>query len=278
MRVAFDLRTCVVFVGHRDGEKFLSCGTAFLFLHKGYVYLVTAAHVAEGLGDEPFDIRMNKIEGTGTVFVTVDLGMSTDPRGRWFLHEDPNVDLAVLPYHFDFASHGVEYAAVQTSALVEPRNPLEDVGCGDFCYVVGLFAKLQGERRNLPVVHTGHVALMPNRNELIDSRGPGGIMRHVEGYLVEVSSLQGLSGAPVFVRGGMEVEFPTDDGGTKVGIMASPDLKLMGIWQGSWEGHSLDHGVRVPVGMGVVTPSWKLTELLNSKPVTENLRQWLDKD
>jgi hypothetical protein len=190
---------------------------------------------------------------------------------KWFTHSDPNVDLAVLPFHLDFDALGVDCVAIQTSGMVENKNPMEDAGCGDFCYVIGLFAKRQGKSQNLPVIHTGHIAMMPHPKELIETvNNTTGQKRFVEGYLVEISNLQGLSGAPVFVRGGVQVNFPVEGGGSGEGIMAAPTLKLLGVWQGSWDGFSVADNQRVPVGIGIVTPAQKLLEILDSPALIEN--------
>lgn len=275
MRVDFDLRKSVVFLGHadlNDADSFRSCGTGYIHLHKGVPYLVTAAHVAEGLGDDPFIMRVNGLKSGAKLlyYDPIDTRLESE-RVRWFTHSDSSVDLAVLPFHLDFDALEVDCHAIQTSGMVENKNPMEDAGCGDFCYVIGLFAKRQGKSQNLPVVHTGHIAMMPHPNELIEtSDKTTGQKRFVEGYLVEISNLQGLSGAPVFVRSGVQVNFPIEGGGSGEGIMAAPNLKLLGVWQGSWDGFSAADDQRVPVGIGIVTPAQKLLEILDSPALVEN--------
>ena len=85
----------------------------------------------------------------------------------------------------------------------ENLHQKQDISIGDFCYIVGLFRLLSGPRRNLPVVHTGHIALLPSdeRMPVRDWLGAPSARRDVEGHLVETSNLQGLSGFPCFVRG-----------------------------------------------------------------------------
>jgi hypothetical protein len=113
--------------------------------------------------------------------------------------------------------------------------------------------------------------MMPNTKELIETKDKTtGQTRFVEGYLVEITNLQGLSGAPVFVRSGIQINFPIDGGGAGEGILAAPNLKLLGVWQGSWEGFSAADDQRVPVGIGIVTPAQKLLEILDSPALVEN--------
>jgi hypothetical protein len=87
-------------------------------------------------------------------------------------------------------------------------------------------------------------------------------------YLIESQSLSGLSGAPVFVRAS---NHHVSDELIKSNPGVSPDemgdavamwhINLIGIWQGAWDAPPTDvlgvergKDIRVPVGMGVVTP------------------------
>jgi hypothetical protein len=54
-----------------------------------------------------------------------------------------------------------------------------------------------------------------------------------------------------------------------------PELKLLGVWQGSWDTNLVEKSQRAPIGMGIVTPAYRLIELLNSEPLAENRRLWL---
>jgi hypothetical protein len=57
---------------------------------------------------------------------------------------------------------------------------------------IGLFTRRIGSQRNIPIVRIGNVAALPE--ELIRTRS--GLMK---AYLVEMRSIAGLSGSPVFV-------------------------------------------------------------------------------
>ena len=111
----------------------------------------------------------------------------------------------------------------------------------------------------------------------------------VEGYLVELQSLRGLSGAPVFVRPEMNIRFGDAFGRDKPilrdgdpnpaqflpSIAATRDaVRLLGLWQGAWEARpdqvlglekkkTADEDIRVPVGMGIVVPYQKILEVLD---------------
>jgi hypothetical protein len=100
MRVSDDLRRCVVFIGFSDGpaeQPFRAEGTVFLISYKQHCYLVTVQHIAAGIGDAPFVIRINRAGRTAENF-------HVDPvidQIRWYCNnDDPNVDLALLPFDY----------------------------------------------------------------------------------------------------------------------------------------------------------------------------------
>jgi hypothetical protein len=61
---------------------------------------------------------------------------------------------------------------------------------------------------------------------------------------------------------------PVDRGSTVNIRFGRADLRLLGVWQGSWDAQpdevlAIEQGtVRVPVGMGIVVPAQKLIDLL----------------
>ena len=281
MRIQSDIRQTVAFVGHMDTDgPFQAVGTAFLLMHDRLLYLVTARHIAEQLGDDPFYLFMNHNDG-GRINAQLDLLELADKGYQWFFHEDPNVDLAVLPAVFDLEKFGWNFLLFGSEmAVVREKNPTA-IGCGDFCYVVGLFSLHPGKGRITPVVHTGHIAMMPDAMEKIETndwRGPGTI--EVEGYLVEISNLQGLSGSPVLVRPSRIMVGKGQKGTPLNGVVGIEHHFLLGVWQGSWEGRAIgiQGAPRVPVGMGVVTPAEKLMELLDSPACKSNRRDYWQKN
>lgn len=271
MRVAQNLLDSVVFFGHGEGESFDPHGTGFLLIHKSLLYLVTAKHVAEGLGEDPFLIRANQVNG-GCGLLHVDLVMEREPLLQWFGHEATSVDLAVIPFPIDVKAMQLQAVALLADGAV--KQHMGDAGCGDMCHVIGLFAHRPGKSRNIAVVHTGHIAAMSDSKELIPTSSRGG-SNSVEGYLVELSNLGGLSGAPVFVRGGLELDVPVGEGSRVVTVL-TPDLKLLGVWQGSWN-RAVVSAPQDTVSMGIVTPAHRLIELLDSGLVADNRREWLER-
>jgi hypothetical protein len=294
VRIAEDLRKAVVFLGDDtttpDGAPDIDPkGTGFMIVWKSDsafpfpeatdewagIYLVTAKHVAAYLKSH-FAIRFNKKSG----------GSGIEPilNARWYPHPDNTVDAAVLhcgrPDWADcFLIPGSLLATPGESMKSDdmvPNSP--DIGIGDITYVVGLFHLLRGKLVNLPVVHTGHIALLPQDEKIPVWDRIENKFQDVEGYLIEAHSLDGLSGAPVFAR----ISFPifaeyrpeTDPpmrGGKQAGRMHSFTI-LLGMWQASWDGQPSDPlakekkiplGRKVPVGFGVVVPAYKIAETLN---------------
>jgi hypothetical protein len=71
----------------------------------------------------------------------------------------------------------------------------------------------------------------------------------------------------------------SDEGGKTT--IAHGEVKLFGIYQGSWDGdpgellaqdRSFKGGVRVPVGMGLIVPGYKLKDFLMNHPKLKNER------
>jgi hypothetical protein len=164
----------------------------------------------------------------------------------------------------------------------------EGIGIGDLCYAVGLFQVLAGKKRNLPVVHSGNIALMPGQEQIPvrDWRNPTRRSTILsDGFLVELANLPGLSGAPVFVRPTcMDMDWrPLLEGEPHEtpARMVRSSVQLLGIWSGSWDGREIGvsraqpNDLRVPVGMGIVTPVNRLLALLESANVAEQRDRFL---
>lgn len=296
MRLDDDVRRCVVFVGHcldaSDDATFTAVGTAFLLIYRGVRFLVTAQHIAHAFGDDPYWVRLNRVGG-GSDTVQVDPAM--DPLFRWLSHPDENVDLAVAPFNFDLAGHGMDDLSMSGDLLLSDEDVARlGINVGDLCYGVGLFRLLQGTKRNVPIVHTGNIALMPSDEEITvrDWRAPKGErrQRRVRGYVVEIQNLKGLSGSPVIVRASLglhapsytrERDEPPKAGPHKYAGAYDADVYILGVWSASWDG--LADGVaaneygedgRIPMGLGTVVPASCLIELLNSESVKARGREW----
>jgi hypothetical protein len=301
VRIADDLKKSTVFLGDdiagKEGEQdidaratgfFVSWSTSASLLQpdddqqeQGAKYLITARHCARQLGSK-FVIRYNKHDGGSEVELVED--------PQWVFHPDCTVDVAAL--HCGYPKWA-DCVPVPGRLLLRPAErqswteapspivaPNAEVGIGDIAYVVGLFNPLRETRINLPVVYTGHIALLPNdyRIQVFDQQTR--ITQEVECYLVQAPGLDGLSGAPVFCRishpiyGDYRAEPNPPQRGRHQPIPARVHgmTHLLGLWQSSWADppdetlarHSPSTiGRKVPVGFGVVVPAYKIAEMLN---------------
>lgn len=279
MRLGDDLRRTVVFFGVSDdtpGKGGIACfGTGFFIYYDDGAYLVTARHLVDAIGDAPVVVRINVRGGTSH-------NVSADPaieEVRWYYHEDESVDLAMIPF---WCPRQFDHIYIDGRRIVDDTvMRVEHIGIGDLTYVVGLFRLMHGSQRNLPIVHSGNIALLPGdeRIPVRDWRDPANIRTMLtEAYLVEGHGLQGLSGSPVFVRPSRKIRgaFPKDEWDTSM-LVAGNKVALLGMWQGSWDAPpdevmaaEIPRGARVPVGLGVVVPATKIKEILDSEEVMEH--------
>ena len=308
VRIANDLRKSTVFLGEEvadeDGASVLRPqGTGFfvewrsdsvrpidnMVAEDGGIYLVTARHVAVPLGTH-FWIGYNR-KGGGSDNDFIENAM-------WKFHSDPLVDIAVLHCGYPVWADCIPIPGrMLTKPTVEDvlgtiddgefvlNNP--NLGIGDIAYVVGLFHLMRGKKTNLPVVHTGHIALLPEDERIPVWDNLTKSTQWVEGYLVEAQGLEGLSGAPVFARPSAPVSAPYFymgpplQGGHKMEHPVVGRLhtltRLLGLWMASWKAQpstelaaetAIDVGTKVPLGMGIVVPANKIAETLNNPELT----------
>lgn len=218
------------------------------------LYVVTNSHVVrEG---QSRVIRLNTKRGDFEVAATLD--------EHWYHHPDGD-DVAVCPigvaddrFKFKF----IEISMFLTQEIVAEHN----IGAGDDAFLVGRFVNHEGRQRNLPTVRFGNIAMMP----LEPMPHPRGISQ--ESFLVEMRSIGGYSGSPVFVWIPPLVERPE----TRELRARRFGPWLMGVDWGHTGGYeavlekdgetAVQEGwkVRSNSGMTAVVPAWRLADLLNS--------------
>ncbi len=193
MDIPFDVQKCVVFVGYKlfDGTEKLA-GSAFLLLRSSdefpdlsFTYLVTAAHVIEGIRDKGLDrvfLRINQKSGS-TRWIETSLN-------EWYLHPDQVADVAVLRFKWVDEMEHLTFPIKQflTADIIQEQR----IGVGNEVFMSGLFSRHHGLRNNLPIVRIGNIAAMPSEK----LKAKRGLM---DAYLIEVRSIGGLSGSPVFL-------------------------------------------------------------------------------
>jgi hypothetical protein len=271
MRISEDARKCVVFFGteaETGGIEYRGTGSLVCDVDDGvrYPYLVTCRHAAKHL-DHEFYIRANKRDGTGK-----DIEVA---RTEWLMHPDENVDLAIKP--FVLARRDFDQIFYDLSHCVAQNKDRSRIMAGDEVSVIGLFHPHSGKGKNIPVVHTGHIAVMPDPLEPVPLKDDVGNAIKAISYLIEAQTLDGLSGSPVFMRRVFDLKIPN---WPEIQVPGNT-IDIMGIYQGSWDGEpgvllATDRKLsnrKVPVGMGLVIPIERLLELTRENADLKKMRE-----
>ncbi|MBZ0138897.1 MAG: serine protease [Pseudorhodoplanes sp.] len=261
-------------------------GTGFLVsfpssdYHEPFAYIVTARHVANALSkweDTGFHLRVNTVGGGSVIASLVVM--------EWHFHPDPTVDLAVFSGFLGPPKYDQWHFRLDDHLWFDHRIP-NIVACGDEVNLVGLFRLHVGSKRNVPIVHSGHVALLPDPKERVPIRDrTTGEIVESEVFLIEAQTLDGLSGSPVFMHEVVNLEGMRSDTGYVP--KAYGGVRFLGLYTGSWDGEpgailaadrNLKGAKRIPVGMGTVVPALKLIELLRDHPkMQQNRKQFVEK-
>ena len=154
--------------------------------HKGmwWIYAVTNSHVIKH--GNPV-IRFNKREA-GRGYETQVLDLSPD---RWIHHPEGD-DLAICPVDVFSKRIKFQFLDVRNHFVMRNEMPFHNLGPGSDVYMVGRLIYM-GIERNLPIVHTGVIAMMP-----LEPLESDGFLQ--ESFIIECRSIGGFSGSPVFVR------------------------------------------------------------------------------
>src|SRR5581483_9766214 len=111
MHIGTSLHASVAFLGFRDKSKPTGMrpeGTGFFIFYKGAGYLITARHVADVIGEDPFVIRVNR-RGAAEL-VDNDLA-------KWMHHPDELVDVSAIPVTLP-VGHGYECVYLEEAVLL----------------------------------------------------------------------------------------------------------------------------------------------------------------
>lgn len=244
MRVPEDVRKNVAFLGrkiHKGGEESLWFGGTGFFVNiasatmpdRWYVYLVTAKHVVEQLSLGDWVMRANTKDGS-----YIDFGANKDH--EWWFHptEEDSTDVAITQVGGDSFGNVDFLALPETMFLSDEDLSATGVGPGDEVFVSGLFSRMQGRSRNLPIIRMGNVAMIPDPGELVPGIKVGkGRVVDAEAYLIEARSIGGLSGSPVFVRTTVHAQPISVRGAPQKNTtcLGSGEFFLLGLINGHWE-------------------------------------------
>ena len=149
-------------------------------------YFVTARHVIDGIRDLGLTEALIRLNSTTGQSFWAETEISA-----WQPHPDPGVDVAVFRSSIPEGADHLVYPT--TSAGISSFLQREEIDIGSEAVVLGLFAHHFGADRNIPILRTGNIAAMCEEKVATSA----GLM---DAYLVEVRSIGGLSGSPVFAR------------------------------------------------------------------------------
>jgi hypothetical protein len=242
-------------------------GTGFLVsvpserhAHIVHLFAVSNRHVVVGgryAAPAPV-IRMNTVAGRTDV---IDLS-----EGHWIPH--PNGDDVTVAYLRAVDLQDFKYQAVPVDRFVTYENAFPEdesqrtyganVWIGAPCFMVGRFVNHEGQQQNTPAVRFGTVSMLPLEPVWNDAA-----QQPQDSFLVEVHSIGGFSGSPVFMghssmfKGGLSWLLGVDWGHLRV-------KEYLYERRGDGEYARADSYVLANSGQAAVLPAWKLRALLDS--------------
>lgn len=257
----------VCFLLSGDGKEFALEGTGF-FIHRSFhkgvghvpTYLVTARHVIGGVREKKASLyaRINLKEG-GFEDIRLDLeAFEVDLFSR--------VDAAILPLHgMVLADELSRFDIVPVPATETASSKISRIDAGVEIKISGLFSKHWGKDTITPVLRTGHLAMWPAQKLDFGHFGES------DGYIVEVLSIGGLSGSPVFVK--TPISKPSFR--KRGGFIKTHEYRWLGLVHGHWDekddsnqtAQSDEKQSSINMGMAMVVPAYKVLEILGSEEI-----------
>jgi|CZLA01.1.fsa_nt_gi hypothetical protein len=265
MRVPDQVKNCALFVGLAEMPEPEYRGTAFIVTVPGtqsnhFAFLVTAGHVAKHLQGKEFYIRVNRRDGTA-------VAMKGRPSDPWWFHptEKDYVDAAITLFSpLDLAQLDVAHIPIGMFATSDTIRT-NHLGIGDEVFITGLFTKVTETTKNIPIVRTGTLAMIPGE------KIPFGESM-IDAYLVEARSIGGLSGSPVFIRETITIPVPDGPPGSVAASLGAHKymhgigrIHFLGSMIGHWdvpEGFSPTQSEAVNMGIAPVVPAHKIKEII----------------
>ncbi|MCH8316310.1 MAG: hypothetical protein IIA64_10090 [Planctomycetes bacterium] len=301
MNVPSDVRKCVVFLGRDTDHGIRWCATGFFVVvsqpaeddeadsQYSHSYLITARHVIDGIRD---------LSHEGRVYVRLNLtsgGIKTveSQLSDWRFHPTKEVDAAALLVPKSWLKeldHSMltEYS-IADDAVVQDHG----IGPGQDVFITGLFINHYGQRRNIPIIRVGNIAAMPEEKVRMKLDRNTCISAHA--YLIELRSIKGLSGSPVFTyrdswEGPLTGEltnmsnysFTTGSrliDQTPIFTTGTPSYYWLGLVHGHWDVEivrsdieDIDDGIKeyVNTGIAIVVPATDVWEVLDHPDFVEH--------
>jgi hypothetical protein len=240
---------------------------------------VAARHSIIELCGMSIEIRLNTTDGK---FREIPIG--SDDKWKFHPTEEKSVDVAVMPFEFD---DSMDIKPIPKSMFLTDSGIDEYyLGQGDEVTITGLFTLLSGDQKNIPIVRRGSVAMLPEDKIRKVNMG-GGKSADIEGYLIEVRSVGGLSGSPIFVQSPIGYNMNVHGrSGERRDIRAQllGDYSLLGLAHGHWEIPPEAKGKvvfptakkgedSINLGIAIVVPAKKILEVLDHPELAAKRKQ-----
>lgn len=241
------------------------------------LYLVTAKHVAEDLECCPIVMGFSYKDGSKAILEADSL--------HWYTHptEADAVDVAVTPFETENLRVYGQPADGSADVALTPQWDLLDgepipqhqfasqeilrnssIAVGDEISASGVFTRFSWEDRHLPIVRTGHLAMLPTVPIPVRNFEP------MEAYVAEIG---GLNGSPVWARAASSFNPAQKE---RIEAKPSPpfngdtELIFLGLLHGPWEvpkhaieGLSTRYTEDMSAGMSIVVPAHKILEVIH---------------
>jgi hypothetical protein len=247
------------------GTGFFVAVDSPVYKNVSHFYLVTARHcikyaareIEENGNGYQLAVRVNVNSVLPDSFGPGNVDVFDCTTDGWIYPEEDSVDIAIRG--FGISQDYVDYLPISEKLFATNVS----FRVGDSIFGVGLFTQEYGKSRNLPILRSGIIAALPTE-PLEDNNSS----EPYNAYLVEMRSIGGLSGTPIFVTNA-ELQQP----------------HLLGIVRGHWDlnrpmptiGYSEDENATVNSGIARITPVSELRKLLFSKELEqERTRQTED--
>lgn len=186
-------------------------GTGFLVAVKsavhqdgGYLYAVSNRHVVQ---DGASVVRVNLVGGGTDTFNFEPIEWTFHPAGD---------DLAVVPISIDRAKHLASWVPIEMAVTPEEVGADDSkFTIGDDVWQIGRFVMNDGKTVNRPSARFGNLSIPLNKIS-------GTTIKEQESFGVEVHSISGYSGSPVFIIRGLMGIGPTGGnlfGGNPIGLL-----------------------------------------------------------
>jgi V8-like Glu-specific endopeptidase len=176
--IAGGAKKTIVYLGVEDkNHNPVFLGTGFLLSYKGYLYVVTAKHVVDGLyknyKDDDITFFLNTKEGGGQI-IKMDWIVRRS-NAKWIFSK--RYDVAIMPF---VAMNNIDYKSIPENFLVTSEDLIELQDVFYISYQPGI----ESPGKITPIVRSGSVSI-------INEDG---------GFVLDAFVFPGNSGSPVFIK------------------------------------------------------------------------------